>query len=332
VSTERRKRTVGVTVGKFNPPHLGHAHLVSVAADQVDHLYVILGDHPDQTIAASRRAEWLVDAAPPNVTVLITPDDLPAANEPWARRALEILPEAPSVAFTSEAWGPGWAAEMGADHVSVDLGRERFPISGRTIRSDLRGNFHWLVPAGRAALARRVVLAGAESTGKTTLAQGLAARYATVWVPEYGRWYWQGRRHLADQSWDQDEFRRIAATHHQMEADLARMAGGGLVVLDTDALVTTVWQRRYGGTSGAFLDEFAGQHKPDLYLICAPDFAWKQDGTRQSADHRLRMHDHTVELVERTDVPFEILTGDHSARMARASDLIDRLTDFEELA
>ena len=35
----------------------------------------------------------------------------------------------------------------------------------------------------------RVVVVGAESTGKTTLAQRLAVHYQTAWVPEYGRPY-----------------------------------------------------------------------------------------------------------------------------------------------
>ncbi|MFS2019786.1 AAA family ATPase, partial [Massilia sp. CT11-108] len=37
------------------------------------------------------------------------------------------------------------------------------------------------------ATVARVALLGAESTGKSTLAQALAARYGTLWVPEYLR-------------------------------------------------------------------------------------------------------------------------------------------------
>ena len=85
-------------MGKFNPPHVGHLHLIGRGAADVDVLYVLVCDRPDQTIPAADRAAWLADAAPANVTVLITPDDLPEANEPWAARALEVLPEAPTLA------------------------------------------------------------------------------------------------------------------------------------------------------------------------------------------------------------------------------------------
>lgn len=151
--------SVGVVVGKFNPPHLGHLHLIEQGAAKVGKLFVLLCDRLDQSISVERRRAWLEDAVPENVTVVVTPDDLPAANEPWAQRALDVLPELPHLAFTSEEWGPGWAELMGARHVMVDHDRHSFPISGTELRVDLRKHFDWLLPAARADLAKRVVLA-----------------------------------------------------------------------------------------------------------------------------------------------------------------------------
>lgn len=324
-------RTVGVTVGKFNPPHLGHLHLVETGAAQVDRLYVLLGARPDQTLPAADRAAWLAAAAPPNVTVIVTPDDLPAANEPWAQRALQVLPQPPEVGFTSEPWGPGWCAAMGAEHVAVDPGRERFPISATEIRADLRTGFEWLVPPARTALARRIVTAGAESSGKTTLAAALAAQWGTTWVPEYGRTYWEGRRHRRDQSWATTEFHHIATTHHTVADGLAAQSAAGLVVLDTDALVTRVWHRRYLGTDDCELAALATVHRPDFYVVCAPDFDWAQDGTRESAGEREAMHRRTLDLVAASGVQYEVLAGDPAARLRRAMDIADKLTTFDPL-
>jgi NadR type nicotinamide-nucleotide adenylyltransferase len=319
---------VGVTVGKFNPPHLGHLHLVEEAAAQVDHLYVLLGDHPDQAIPAERRKEWLADVTPPNATILITPDDLPAANEPWARRALEVLPNRPDLAFTSEDWGDGWAEMMGASHVLVDRDRTQFPITATTLRRDLGANFHWLVPAARAGLARRVVVIGAESTGKSTLAQALARILETVCVPEHGRFYWEGRRYLADQEWATDEFRRIATSQRTLEADLARRAANGLVVSDTDALVTAVWHERYLGFPDATLEAELKEGQPDLYLLCAPDFEWVQDGTRESSKERDWMHEAMAERARASGAQVAVLTGSPEERLDRALELVRPLTAF----
>jgi HTH-type transcriptional regulator, transcriptional repressor of NAD biosynthesis genes len=323
--------TLGVTVGKFNPPHLGHVHLISTGARLVDRLVVLLCDRPDQTIPAVDRAAWLADACPDHVEVVITPDDLPTENGPWAARALELLPAPPDVAVTSEPWGPGWASLMGARHHPVDLDRAAFPTSGTALRADLGAGFEWLVPAARAALARRVVLAGAESTGKTTLAQGLAGALGTVWVPEYGRVYWEGRRHLRDQGWAVEEFVRIARGQQALERDLARRAARGVVIADTDALVTSVWLRRYLERSEPALDDLVAGSRPDLYLVCAPDFDWVQDGTRESIAFREQMHAETVDLARSTGARVEILTGSPDERLARALELVAPLTTFPPL-
>ena len=326
--TRQRRERIGVAVGKFNPPHLGHQLLIETGAAEVDHLYVLLCDRPDQTIDVDDRRRWLIDASPENVTVLVTPDDLPEANEPWAERALELLPRPPDVAFTSEPWGPGWAALMGAEHRSVDVDRTQRPISATALRAGLGDHFDWLVPAARADLARRVVLVGAESTGKTTLANALADELGTVWAPEHGRWYWEGRRHLDDQTWTTDEFRRIAVAQRALERDLARRARA-VVVSDTDALVTAVWHERYLGTTDPTLDGLI--EPPDLYLICGADFDWVQDGTRESAAERAWMHERTVDRVAATGAPFALLTGLHDERLATALEHIRPLTCFPPL-
>lgn len=326
-----RSAESGVAIGKFNPPHLGHLHLIVQAAAHVERLYVFLCDRPDQTISVQLRHQWLQDVVPKNVTVLVTPDDLPAANEPWADRVLEVLGQQPDLAFTSEEWGPGWAALMGAEHVLIDLERASFPISGTALRTDLRSNFEWLVPPARAALARRVVLIGAESSGKSTMAEALADKLGTVWVPEHGRWYWEGRRYLRNQSWTTDEFLRIAKAQRHLEDDLARKASNGVIVADTDALVTAVWHERYLGRSDEELDAFAAAWVPDLYLACRPDFGWVQDGTRESESHREEMQSAMESRALASGAHVEVLTGPHEDRLAKALAAIDALTKFEEL-
>lgn len=323
--------STGIAVGKFNPPHLGHLHLIERAAARVDHLFVLLCDHPSHSLSAEQRRSWLVDAAPSNVTVLVTPDDLPLANAPWARRALELLPSAPAVAFTSEAWGPDWAALMGADHVMIDLDRTTVPISATEIRADLGTHFRWLLPAARAALAHRVVVIGAESTGKSTMAEALARELATVWVPEHGRWYWEGRRYLHEQSWTSDELRRIAAAQRRLEQDLARRSSNGVVIVDTDALVTAVWHERYLGVPDPELDKLVTRLVPDLYLVCCPDFDWVQDGTRESKAQRTSMHESVTARAEASGAQVAYLRGSQEARLAAALAFVRPLTRFPEL-
>ena len=150
----------------------------------------------------------------------------------------------------------------------------------------------------------------------------------TVWVPEHGRWYWEGRRHLPNQGWTTDEFRRIAVAQRALEADLARRARS-VVISDTDALVTSVWHERYLGTTDPHLDALI--EPPDLYLVCCPDFEWVQDGTRESAAERTWMHERTVARVAASGAPSVLLAGSHAERLATALEHIRPLTIFPPL-
>lgn len=308
----------GVTVGKFSPPHLGHAHLITAAAAQVSTLYILVC-HKSGQINADLRTAWLKDATPANCQYIITPDDLPEAPEPWARRALALIATPIDVAFTSEEYGAAWAACLGAEHVCIDLDRSTIPISATAIRDDTVNNFSYLVPSARAALCKRIVLAGAESSGKTTLSKALADALKTVWVPEYGRLYCDGRG--LENDWDAHEFAHISTMQTQMIEAMARHAANGVVIADTDALVTRVWQNRYLPSSAAIDLQLSTDH----YLVCEP-VEWEQDGTRESEEYRGSMLSDTIRLIEAQNVPYTLLTGAHEERLKSAVAVVHELT------
>jgi HTH-type transcriptional regulator, transcriptional repressor of NAD biosynthesis genes len=320
---------LGVTVGKFLPLHRGHLHLLRTAQAQVTDLVIVVADHPDQPIRGEVRARWIRSELP-EAEVIVTPDDVEEAPRPWAVRTLQLLGgRRPDIAFTSEPYGDDWAEAMGCVHRSVDPDRTVEPASGRQIRADLAGNWELLSSAAKASLARRVVITGAESTGKTTLAEELAKQLGTVWVPEFGRAYWEGRRHLVDPGWDADEFAAIAHGQAALEDALARKAKL-VVVCDTDASTTGVWQRRYLGVSSPEVVQLAAGRTPDLTLICAPDLPWTQDGTRESEHERAMMHDWCLEAVA-DGRPHRIIRGSGPERIESAMAAVAPLRKFEPL-
>lgn len=316
--------TVGVTIGKFNPFHLGHDHLIRVAKSQVDRLVVIVAERSDQTIPGHRRADW-ISSTHPDVEVLVTPDDLPELPAPWAERTLDLLATPPAIAFTSEAYGDEWAGLMGGAHVPVDPDRQAFPISGTELRQNLRSGFRHLTPAAKADLAKKVVVVGAESSGTTTLTKSLAERYATVWAPEYGRWYWEGRRHLPDsQPWTSNEFEIIATEQIRLIQYLSRQSTG-FTFCDTDALATAVWHQRYLGHRSEIVEALADANRPDLYILTIPSFPFVQDGTRLDGAHRQEMHGWFVEALERAGTPWIAVEGEHEDRVSEAITAIESI-------
>jgi len=104
--------TLGITIGKFYPFHLGHHYLIQQAKAQVDHLVVLVGYKLAQAIPGTIRTNW-IRLLHPDVEVIEVLEDIPDASEPWAERALTVLQgRQPNFVFTSEAYGEPWAALM----------------------------------------------------------------------------------------------------------------------------------------------------------------------------------------------------------------------------
>jgi len=90
----------------------------------------------------------------------------------------------------------------------------------------------------------RIALLGAESTGKSTLAQALAARYGTLWVPEYLREFVDVHARVPRE----DDQAGIARTQRAREDALARDAHArDYLFCDTTPLMTAVYSRIYWG-------------------------------------------------------------------------------------
>jgi HTH-type transcriptional repressor of NAD biosynthesis genes len=313
----------GLVIGKFYPPHHGHKFLIDTAQSRVDHLTIIVCDEAGQTIPGPLRAAWLREIHP-QATVLCIDDHYGADDSAlWARLTVEWLGSAPDAVFTSEEYGARYAALMGSAHIQVDRERAHVPCSGTLVRADPLACWHYLEPCVRAYFARRVCIVGAESTGKTTLAQALADHYHTAWVPEYGREFTAVKLAGPEPDvWRSEGFTAIAAEQSRREDRAARDANR-VLICDTDAFATSIWHERYMGVPSGAVLAIAAPRRYDLYLLPDTNVPFVQDGLRDGEHIRQWMHDRFVEELRHTGRPYALLSGDYAARMRQAIELID---------
>ncbi|MEK7570382.1 MAG: AAA family ATPase [Patescibacteria group bacterium] len=313
----------GLVIGKFYPPHKGHAFLITTALAQVDTLTVVICDNPAQKIPAETRAVWLREMVP-GVKVRIVPDiPPPDDSKAWAKYTEAFLGYRPDVVFTSEAYGDAYAQFLGARHVAVDPARRQVPISATDIRRDPFGHWNFLSPCVQAYFARRVCILGAESTGTTTMARALAVHYATSWVPEFGRLYSEAKFHTQPQpAWVSTEFAFIAREQNRLEDWLARCCSG-LLVCDTNALATELWEERYLGSTSAAVAALATGRRYDHYFLTDVDIPFVQDGLRDGEHIRHDMHKRFVTVLQQRNVPHTLLSGPHEQRLAQAIAVCD---------
>ncbi|GLZ79274.1 transcriptional regulator NadR [Actinorhabdospora filicis] len=338
----------GLVLGKFYPPHAGHHHLIRSAAAKCDHLTVLVCASTVESIPLETRVRWLREEHP-DAEVVGTVDDVPvdyADPAIWAAHMAVFRAAVPApvdVVFTSEHYGDELARRFGAVHVPVDPARGTFPVSGTAVRADPAANWHFLSPAVRAGLARRVVVVGAESTGTTTMARALARHYrrrggawaSTRWVPEYGRAYSEEKLTAlraadpaatwADAEFTTGEFPLIAARQNADEDRAARL-GSPVLFCDTDSFATSVWHERYVGGPHPGVLKIAEEAEHHLWLLTDHvDVPFEDDGLRDGEHLRPWMTGRFREELERTGRPHILLTGSHRRRLAAAVRAVDAL-------
>lgn len=301
---------------------------MDAARRQCDRLVVLLPHHVSQKIPGELRKAWLEEIHP-DCEIHLVPDELPEDAEQWARFTIAHLGRAPDVVFSSEDYGPRFAGFMGCRHVMVDRERTAVPISGTKVRAAPLDHLDLLEPCVRAHFVRRVVLIGAESTGKTTLAAALAERFATTWVPEYGREYWE--RKVAGlpitgplPQFASEELEHIAGEQRRREHAAARIANR-VLFCDTNAFITGTWHERYLGHRSRAVDAIGKHDKVDLYLFTQPDFPFVQDGLRDGESIRGWMHGRFEEQLAIANVAVVRLFGPLQQRLERAATHVDAL-------
>jgi HTH-type transcriptional repressor of NAD biosynthesis genes len=171
---------------------------------------------------------------------------------------------------------------------------------------------------------RRVCILGAESTGKSTLAEALAKRYDTVWNPEYGRPYTQLGR-MANAPWESREFVHIARMQCWYEDFLAEFAQRVLIT-DTDAFTTAVFHEVYLGTPATGFEELVDRTY-DLYVVCGLDVPWRHDGIREFEEQRRWMHERYLERARTSGRPWILAEGSRERRLEAVAAVLDALLE-----
>lgn len=324
----------GLILGKFLPPHAGHLHLIAEAQARVERLTVVVGSLAREPIPGALRVEWLRELCP-GVDVIPLAEELPQYPhehpefwEIWTAALRRVVPRGPEVVFSSEKYGDELARRLGSRHVMIDLARERVPISGTAIRADPMRHWEFIPAVVRPWFVRRILITGAESTGKTTLARDLAARFATSWVPEYAREYLDAKATNFDGPAEIVELADFAAIARGQGAreDLAARAANRVLFCDTDAAITAIYAERYCHAVPPEVSAEVAARRYDFAFLTGLDVAWEKDRHRDSPHLRASLHAQMRRSLETRNIPFLELAGTAAQNLeAAAQALEDRL-------
>lgn len=335
----------GLVAGKFSPLHKGHEYLIRTALEQCETLYIFSYYTPEFTNCESYERERWLRTLFPTAKIYVVDDDyvkkrfnfsLPSLNSTdlIERRFatflwLHLVNQPLDVVFSSENYGEGFARELSTyfanytdfasvRHIMVDPDRKNVPISGTQLRADIHTLRHYVSPVVYASFVERLCLLGGESSGKSTLAKKLADEFQTNFVEEYGRTLSEEK----DNDLAFEDLLRIAKVHIAQEDSLAETANRYLFV-DTNPLTTLLYSKYLFGRADPEL-EWLSHRRYNRTFLCAPDFEFMQDGTREGNGFRERQHEwYLKELAER-NIAFTLLTGKLEERIAQVRSELQR--------
>jgi NadR type nicotinamide-nucleotide adenylyltransferase len=318
--------TTGLIIGKFLPPHRGHAHLIETALGQVDRLIVLVCSLAREEIPGERRVAWLCEMFP-GVEVRHHADENPSEPhedphfwELWTASIQRIVEAPPDLVFSSEDYGDELARRLGARHVLVDRERRAVPISGERLRADPMGCWDFLPECVRPEYVRRVVVTGPESTGKTTLAQGLAERFDTAWAPEAARAFLDSKHAggaVPSPPCEPGDIPKIARGQLASEDAAARRANR-LLFCDTDLYVTRLYAEEYFAACPEWIRKAASARRYDLHLLLDTDVPWVEDAQRDRPSRRGELLARLRLMLEQDGRPYVLVSGGWDERLRRA--------------
>jgi len=172
-------------------------------------------------------------------------------------------------------------------------------------------------------MALRVVLFGAESTGKSTLAERLAVVFNAPWSREYVREYWDAHDGVITAD-SLDAIARGQVAGEDAAAARTEALGARVVFHDTDLLTCTIWDDLlFPGACPpwARVEAKMRARATDLYLFCDTDLSWAPEPQRCFPDEEGRAMCRRVflEKMEATGARWARVWGtDFAEREARA--------------
>ena len=171
--------------------------------------------------------------------------------------------------------------------------------------------------------ALRIAIVGAESTGKTALAQALSQRIAVLtglrctWVGEHLR-AWCDDHGRTPQP---DEQPAIAARQQALIDAAAN--DHDVVVCDTTPLMTAVYSDWLFNDQTLQAQALAWQHRCQITLLTALDIAWQADGLQRDGPQvRVPVDSRVRSLLIQHGLPWALVAGQGDARLESALDAV----------
>lgn len=334
------KYKTGMFGGSFDPFHIGHVHDIIRAASLCEELYVIVcWCNGRESVPHSQIQRWIYYSTRHLSNIKIIPvEDKAVSKEQyntdfyWEQGAADIKnvigKPIDAVFCGSDYQGTGRFESLYAPESEIIyFDRTEVPITSTEIRFDPFEKWEYLPPICREYYAKRILVVGGESTGKSTLVQNLAIAYNTNFVSEVGR-------EVCDLVGSEDLMNLddlvINLIRQKDEEIKSLIHSNRLIFVDTDALTTKFYatllltDETEIGKCNALADAINDLARFDVVFFLEPTVDFVQDGTRNELiqSNRLKYSEQLKRLFIEKNIPITTLDGSYNDRFNTAKLII----------
>jgi len=182
-------------------------------------------------------------------------------------------------------------------------------------------------------LVDMIVFVGAESTGKSTLAQHLAQRLDAGFVPEIGRFIWEEKQGQLTA----DDYVEISERHRAAEDAAVSQTSSPWVFVDTNALTTLLLGLCFGQVTEPAPARLL-RHADDCrtrylhHFVCADDIPYEEEpGVRENAGWRTHIQRLVLADLDRRGIDYTVLTGTLEQRAAKVVEVLSTIGQDREI-
>lgn len=161
---------------------------------------------------------------------------------------------------------------------------------------------------------------GPESTGKSTLAAGLAEHYSTIYLPEFARGYLT--ENGPEYSYETVLFIAEQQLLKQREIFKKRISP---CFFDTDLLVCRIWlEFVFGKCPQHIIQESIKPVFTHTFLMNI-DLPWQDDPLREHPAQRKELFEMYYRVLEHSERNFTVVSGAGNARLENAIELVNAI-------
>jgi NadR type nicotinamide-nucleotide adenylyltransferase len=160
----------------------------------------------------------------------------------------------------------------------------------------------------------KIVITGAESSGKTTLTNQLARHFKCAFVLEYVRTFFERKKTTL---YVYEDLLKIAKGQIRLENKIIKNnIESKLCILDTDLITLKIWSMVQFGKCDDWILKQIETRQYDFYLLCSPEgIVWEADPLRENPQNRNEL----FELYEKElifyDKKYVVLKGNEVERL-----------------